>query len=63
MDSCRKYFHIYLEIGGDLNFMSFVSSDCEFAGEVNNQGLIWCEKKNLYVSGKEKETCEYYKKK
>ncbi len=43
--------------------MSQIASDCEFAGEVNAQGLIWCEKKNVYVSGKEKETCEDYKKK
>ena len=43
--------------------MSIQASDCVFAGEVNDQGLIWCEKKNIYVTGKEKETCEYYKKK
>ncbi|MFW9920896.1 MAG: hypothetical protein ACFFED_14950 [Candidatus Thorarchaeota archaeon] len=38
------------------------TSDCKYAGETNPQGLIWCGKKNIYVSGKEKETCEYYTK-
>jgi len=37
-------------------------SDCKYAGEKNAAGQIWCSKKNLYVSGKEKETCVDYTK-
>ncbi|MFW9825162.1 MAG: hypothetical protein ACFFDB_09850 [Promethearchaeota archaeon] len=37
-------------------------SDCKFAGAENSDGLIWCEKKNIYVTAKEKDTCEYYEK-
>ena len=39
-----------------------MSSDCEYAGATNSQGMIWCEKKNIYVTGKEKDTCPDYKK-
>lgn len=38
-------------------------SDCVFAGEENSDGLVWCEKKNIYVSAKEKDTCPDYDKK
>jgi len=38
-------------------------SDCVYAGDINPEGLVWCKKKNIYVSGKEKETCQYYEKK
>jgi len=38
-------------------------SDCVFAGEENSEGLVWCEKKNIYVTAKEKDTCEFYDKK
>lgn len=36
------------------------SSDCIHAGEENAAGQIWCEKKNIYVSAEEAETCEFY---
>ncbi|MFW9804225.1 MAG: hypothetical protein ACFFFC_16310 [Candidatus Thorarchaeota archaeon] len=39
------------------------TSDCRYAGNTNPQGLVWCEKKNIYVSAKEKDSCEYYEKK
>jgi hypothetical protein len=35
-------------------------SDCKHAGEENADGLIWCEKKNVYTTGKEKDTCPDY---
>jgi len=35
-------------------------SDCVFAGEENSEGLIWCQQKNIYVTAKEKDTCEFY---
>ena len=38
-------------------------SDCVFAGEENSEGLIWCEKKNIYVTAKEKDICGDYQKK
>ncbi|MFX0055196.1 MAG: hypothetical protein ACFFAX_00285 [Promethearchaeota archaeon] len=38
-------------------------SDCKYAGGANAQGLVWCEKKNIYVSAKEKDSCEFYEKK
>jgi hypothetical protein len=38
-------------------------SDCKYAGEPNETGMIWCEKLGIYVSGKEKDTCEHYEKK
>ncbi|MEE9379361.1 MAG: hypothetical protein V3V33_15155 [Candidatus Lokiarchaeia archaeon] len=40
-----------------------VKSDCVFAGTVNSAGLVWCEKKNIYVSAQEKDSCEFYEKK
>ena len=35
-------------------------SDCKWATEDNAQGQAWCGKKNIYVSGKESGTCEFY---
>ena len=35
-------------------------SDCKYAGVTNGAGQIWCEKKNIYVSGTEKESCPDY---
>lgn len=39
-------------------------SDCKHAGDKNAQGLLWCNKKNRYVSGdeSEKDNCEDYEK-
>lgn len=37
-------------------------SDCEHAGKISATGMIWCEQRKIYVSGKERETCEFYKK-
>ena len=37
-------------------------SDCIYAGEKNAVGQIWCEKKKIYVSGTEKDTCSDYAK-
>jgi hypothetical protein len=37
--------------------------DCKHAEGKNAQGLIWCSKKNIYVSDKAYESCEYYEKK
>ena len=38
-------------------------TDCKFAGNLNSIGQVWCEKKQIYVSGKEKDTCSDYIKK
>ncbi len=38
------------------------SCDCKHAGESNAAGLIWCEKKKLYVPAEEKDTCPHYEK-
>jgi hypothetical protein len=32
-------------------------SNCKYSGETNPEGLIWCTKKNIYVSGQEKDSC------
>ena len=37
-------------------------SDCIHAGEDTDQGMVWCKKKNIYVSAKEKDSCEFYEK-
>ena len=37
-------------------------SDCKYAGNTNAQGQVWCDKKKIYVSAKEKDTCEDYEK-
>jgi hypothetical protein len=39
------------------------TSDCKYAGDVNPEGLMWCKKKNIYVTGQEKDTCPDYEKK
>ncbi len=41
---------------------SMVTSDCKYAGETNAAGQVWCEKKKIYVSAREKDTCEFYEK-
>ena len=38
------------------------TSDCKYAGDTNAAGQIWCNKKQIYVSAKEKENCEFYQK-
>ena len=38
------------------------TSDCKYAGATDPNGLVWCEKKNIYVSAKEKDSCEFYEK-
>lgn len=38
----------------------FISSDCKYAYNPNPTGLYWCAKKNIYVSGLEKQSCHYY---
>ena len=38
----------------------FISSNCKFACYPNPTGLYWCTKKRIYVSGFEKNTCQYY---
>ena len=38
-------------------------SDCVHAGDDNAQGMVWCNKKNIYASAKEKDSCEFYEKK
>jgi len=35
-------------------------TDCKYAGEENAAGQIWCEKKNIYVSGEEGDHCSDY---
>ena len=57
MDSRRKYNNFYVSFGG-IKIMA--KSDCVFAGEENSDGLVWCEKKNIYVTAKERDTCEFY---
>ncbi len=37
-----------------------ISSDCSFAHNRDTVGLYWCEKKQIFVSGLEKQTCPYY---
>ncbi|MHA1294240.1 MAG: hypothetical protein ACTSQJ_16425 [Promethearchaeota archaeon] len=39
-----------------------VKCDCKWAGEENSDGLHWCEKKQIYVTGKEQDTCQDYEK-
>lgn len=43
--------------------MELALSDCIHAGDTNPQGLVWCVKKKIYVSAKEKDTCPDYEKK
>jgi len=38
----------------------FISSDCKYAYNPNPTGLYWCDKKKIYVTGLEKQTCEFY---
>lgn len=38
----------------------FISSDCKFAYNPNPIGLYWCIKKKIYVTGLEKQNCQYY---
>ncbi len=38
------------------------SSDCKHIGKANAQGLLWCKKKNIYVTANEKDTCPDYEK-
>ncbi|MFX1322774.1 MAG: GNAT family N-acetyltransferase [Promethearchaeota archaeon] len=38
----------------------FISSDCKYAYNPNPTGLYWCIRKNIYVSGLEKQSCQYY---
>ncbi|MHA1907282.1 MAG: hypothetical protein ACW98Y_08305 [Candidatus Thorarchaeota archaeon] len=38
------------------------SSDCVHAGDANSSGLLWCKKKNIYVSAQERDTCPDYEK-
>lgn len=40
----------------------FISSDCKYAYNPNPTGLYWCAKKNIYVTGLEKQSCAFYKK-
>jgi len=40
----------------------FISSDCKYAYNPNPTGLYWCAKKNIYVTGLEKQSCEFYQK-
>lgn len=35
-------------------------TNCKYAGEKNAVGQTWCSKKNIYVSGKESDTCSDY---
>ena len=37
-------------------------SDCIHAGDENSAGLVWCAKKNIYVSATEKDSCPDYEK-
>ena len=39
-----------------------MASDCTFAGDKNSQGQMWCKKKNIYVTGLEKDSCSDYEK-
>jgi hypothetical protein len=43
--------------------MEMATSDCVHAGDSNPQGMVWCKKKNIYVSALEKDTCPDYVKK
>ena len=39
-------------------------NNCKWAGEeVNSDGLVWCEKRKVYVTGMETDTCSDYQKK
>lgn len=38
----------------------FIPSDCKFAFNPNPTGLYWCNKKMIYVTGLEKQSCRYY---
>jgi len=34
--------------------------NCIHAGETNPMGQTWCKKKNVYVTGSQEDTCEFY---
>ncbi len=63
MEARRKYVYFYskirINIGG---IKKMAKSDCKYAGDENSDGLVWCTKKNIYVSAKEKDTCTDYEK-
>ncbi len=34
--------------------------NCIHAGDINAEGQLWCKKKNVYVTGSQEETCEFF---
>jgi len=66
---CHHFFLYYLNnmnVGVYINNLQRGNrkmSDCKYAGATNAAGQLWCDKKNIYVSGKESSTCADYDKK
>lgn len=54
---CKKLFNFF---HWRVAKREVVSSDCKYAYNPNPTGLYWCSKKNIYVTGLEKQNCEYY---
>ncbi|MHA1785003.1 MAG: hypothetical protein ACTSVE_07365 [Candidatus Helarchaeota archaeon] len=34
--------------------------NCKYAELRNSDGMIWCNKKNIYVTGNEEKNCEFF---
>lgn len=47
-------FHIHELTGSDSKCLI---SNVSYAGKKNAVDQVWCDKKNIYVSGKESDTC------
>ena len=43
--------------------MVYNCSNCIYAGEKNSLGLLWCNKKKVYISGEEIDECKEFKNK
>lgn len=56
-ENCQKLFEFF---NWREEKKEFISSDCKYAYNPNPRGLYWCSKKKIYVSGLEKQTCQFY---
>lgn len=56
-ENCHKLFEFF---NWREEKKEFISSDCKYAYNPNPTGLYWCDKKKIYVTGLEKQTCEFY---
>jgi len=58
-ENCQKLFEFF---NWREEKKEFISSDCKYAYNPNPTGLYWCSKKKIYISGLEKQTCQFYTK-